>query len=73
MFMPNPNQPLDHYAQVNPHNLNIEIYYYVRKGDGPMQPDHIKVPDEIPDKSNAGFLKAIRNEAGEIVIIQRVD
>ena len=71
--MYNPNQPLDYYAQANPENLNIEIYYSVRKGDGPMQPHHLKVPDEIPDKSNVGFIKAVRNEAGEIVIVERVD
>ena len=63
--------PIEYYVQVNPDSLYIEILYMRDPGEGPYQPHHIRVPDELQVKYDANHLKAVRNEAGEITIVQR--
>ena len=63
--------PIEYYVQVNPESLYIEILYMRDPGEGPYQPHHIRVPDELEVKYDANHLKAVRNEAGEITIVQR--
>ena len=66
-----PPPPTEYYVQVNPESLYIEILYMRDPGEGPYQPHHIRVPDELQVKYDANHLKAVRNEQGEITIVQR--